>query len=614
MSSIPGSAEAHGASGEAAALLALKALTVRFAGVPVVDAVSLAVHPGECLGVVGESGAGKSLTFLAALGLAPAAAAVSGEARFGATELIGSAERTLDALRGRRIGLVFQDPMGALTPHLRIGTQLTEPILRHTGLSARAARARALELLEQVRLREPARCLQQYPYELSGGMRQRVLLAIALSCDPQLVILDEPTTALDVTIQAQILALLAHIKRERRIGLVLVTHDFAALAGLADRVAVMRNGRVIETGSAAQVFHAPREPYTRELLAAAREPAGPAAAAHASRTGAPVLAVEDLSVHYRRRATWLRRPAFVALEALTVALAPGESLAVVGESGCGKSTLTRAALRLIGAAHGRIAWLGRDVGALPERRLRPLRRALQLIFQDPLASLDPHLTVERLVGEPLEVHHRALGAAARAERVAAMLERVGLDPALAARRPHELSGGQCQRVGIARAMMLAPRLLVCDEPLSALDVRAQRQIGALLDALRREQGMSVLLVSHDLTAVRRLCERVLVLYRGRMAELAPSEALLTRPLHPYTRALLEAVPVADPDVQPGRLGAVPLTERGPPAEPGGCAFRGRCPLASARCAQEHPPWIEARAGHWVACHHFERGADGMLRA
>ena len=617
MSSIPASAEAHGASGEATALLALKSLSVRFAGVPVVDAVSLAVHPGECLGVVGESGAGKSLTFLAALGLAPPSARVSGEARFGATELIGRSERTLDALRGRRIGVVFQDPMGALTPHLRIGTQLTEPIRRHTGLSARAARARALELLEQVRLGEPARCLQQYPYELSGGMRQRVLLAIALSCDPQLVILDEPTTALDVTIQAQILALLAHIKRERGIGLVLVTHDFAALAGLADRVAVMRNGRVIETGSAAQVFHAPREPYTRELLAAAREPPGPAAAAaaaDASGTGAPVLAVKDLAVHYRRRAPGLRRAAFVALEALNVALAPGESLAVVGESGCGKSTLTRAALRLIGVAHGRIAWLGRDVGTLPERRLRPLRRALQLIFQDPLASLDPHLTVERLVGEPLEVHHRALGAAARAERVAAMLERVGLDPALGARRPHELSGGQCQRVGIARAMMLAPRLLVCDEPLSALDVRAQRQIGALLDALRREQGMSVLLVSHDLNAVRRLCERVLVLYQGRMAELGPSEALLTRPLHPYTRALLEAVPVADPDVQPGRLGAVPLSERGPPAEPGGCVFRSRCPLASVRCAEEHPPWIEARAGHWVACHHWERGADGMLRA
>ena len=612
MSSIPTSAEAMGAAHEAPALLVLHALSVHFAGVPVVDAVSLAVRAGECLGVVGESGAGKSLTFLAALGLAPSAAAVSGRARFGATELIGCTERALDALRGRHIGLVFQDPMGALTPHLRIGAQLTEPILRHTGCSRRAARARALELLEQVRLAAPARCLQQYPHELSGGMRQRVLLAIALSCDPQLLILDEPTTALDVTIQAQILALLAHIKRERRLGLVLVTHDFAALAGLADRVAVMRAGRVIETGSAAQVFHAPRERYTRELLQAAREPAVPGGAPAARGAGAPVLAVEDLTVRYRQRGARRRRGEIVALQAVTVAIAPGESLAVVGESGCGKSTLTRAALRLVGAAHGRIAWLGREVGAWPERRLRALRRDLQLIFQDPLSSLDPRLSVERLVGEPLEIHHGELDAQARATRVAAMLERVGLDPALATRRPHELSGGQCQRVGIARAMILAPRLLVCDEPLSALDVRAQRQIGALLEALRREQGMSVLWVSHDLGAVRRGCERVLVLYQGAMAELAPSEALFSRPLHPYTRALLAAVPVADPDVQPGRLAQVHLTDSEPPAA-GGCAFRTRCPQATARCTEQRPPWIEAGAGRWVACHHFERGADGMLR-
>jgi oligopeptide transport system ATP-binding protein len=287
------------------------------------------------------------------------------------------------------------------------------------------------------------------------------------------------------------------------------------------------------------------------------------------------------------------------------------SLAVVGESGCGKSTLTRAALRLVGAAHGRIAWLGREVGSWPERRLRALRRDLQLIFQDPLSSLDPRLSVERLVGEPLEIHHGELDAQARATRVAAMLERVGLDPALAARRPHELSGGQCQRVGIARAMILAPRLLVCDEPLSALDVRAQRQIGALLEALRREQSMSVLWVSHDLGAVRRGCERVLVLYQGAMAELAPSEALFSRPLHPYTRALLAAIPVADPDVQPGRLAQVRLTDS-EPAPAGGCAFRTRCPQATARCSEERPPWVEAGAGRWVACHHFERGADGML--
>ena len=619
MSSIQHSAERRHEPAGDTALFSIEALGVRFGrAAPVVEDVSLTVGRGECLGVVGESGAGKSLAFLAALGLAPGDAEVTGRACFGGRDLLAMPERDLDAIRGRRIGMVFQDPMGALTPHLSIGAQLAEPIARHNRCGARAARSRALELLEQVHLGEPQRRMGQYPHELSGGMRQRVMIAIALACEPELIILDEPTTALDVTLEAQILALLAHIKRERHIGLVVVTHDFAALAGIADRVAVMRAGRVIESGTATEVFKHPREPYTRELVLAASEAAlAPAATARhgAGATGAPVVAVSGLAVRYRHAAGLFRGVSFAALEDVTFALAAGESLAVVGESGCGKSTLTRAALRLIGTAGGRVEWLGRDVSGLAAPAIRRLRRDLQLIFQDPLASLDPHLTVERLVGEPLEIHEAALGREARRARVVAMLERVGLDPGLGRRRPHELSGGQCQRVGIARAMILAPRLLVCDEPLSALDVRAQRQISLLLETLRREQGMSLLFVSHDLAAVRRLCERVLVLYRGRMVELGASAVLLSRPLHPYARELLEAVPVADPQLQPGRLARVRLEDI--PEVPGtgtGCAFRARCPHATALCAEQSPPWVEASGGHWVACHHFGQWADGMLGA
>ncbi len=624
MSSIPRNAEgSEPASPRGApetALLSIEDLRVRFpraAGAAAVDGVSLTVRRGECLGVVGESGAGKSLTFLAALGLAPPGAEVSGRVRLGSSEVLGLEERALDALRGRRVGFIFQDPMTSLTPHLTVGAQLVEPIVRHAGLGGRAARGRARELLERVRMGDAARRLRQYPHELSGGMRQRVMIALALACEPELLIADEPTTALDVTLQAQVLALLAQIKRERRMGLVLITHDFGAVAGVADRVTVMRAGRLIESAPVATVLKRPSEPYTRELLRAASEPPEPVAtpgrAAHEAGGAAEVLAVEELEVRFNRAGGVLRRREFAALEAVTLHLAAGESLGVVGESGCGKSTLTRAALRLIHAHRGRVLWLGRDVGQRPARRIRRLRRDLQLIFQDPLASLDPHLTVERLVGEPLEIHHPELGAAARRERVRAMLARVGLEPALYVRRAHELSGGQCQRVGIARAMILEPRVLVCDEPLSALDVRAQRQIRLLLADLKAERGTSLLFVSHDLALVRHVCERSLVLYLGRMAELGPTAALFERPLHPYTRELIEAIAVADPDVQPARLAKVRLGEPQASLErPQGCAFRARCPLATAVCAERAPPWVSAGDGRWVACHHFERGADGML--
>jgi oligopeptide/dipeptide ABC transporter ATP-binding protein len=600
-------ADARAATGEV--LLQLEELSVEFATargyVPAVRGLSLEVKAGECLGVVGESGAGKTQAFLAAVGLLPANATVRGSATFGATTLTGQPATQLDRFRGRHIGMVFQDPMTSLTPHLTVGAQIAEPIMRHTGVSRREARLRALALLRHVRITDPERRLRQFPHELSGGMRQRVMIAIALSCEPSLLIADEPTTALDVTVQAQILALLSDLKRERAMATVLITHDLGVVAGLADRIAVMQAGALVELGSAAAVLKTPRHPHTQELLRAAprldAEPAAPIAA-----TGESPLSVAGLSVSFQvRRGLLGTRAELRALDDVSFRLQEGEALGVVGESGSGKSTLARAALRLIAPQAGRIVWMGSALEKPSARELRPLRRNLQMIFQDPLASLDPRMTVAQSVEEPLRVHRSELTPAERSAAAAEMLARVGLTPQLCARYPHELSGGQCQRVGIARAMVLRPRVLVCDEPLSALDMSVQQQITALLADLKREYRVSLLFVSHNLAVVKRLCERVLVLYLGRMMELAPAASLYERPLHPYTRELLAAVPVMDPDVQPGRLASSSQGEPPSPlAPPSGCVYRTRCLHAIEACRTVRPAWEDAQELRYVACHRW----------
>ncbi|HKF96889.1 MAG TPA: ABC transporter ATP-binding protein [Steroidobacteraceae bacterium] len=605
MPSIPASTERSRPEPEA--LLSLRELCVRFetprGPVAAVQGVTLSVGRAECLGVVGESGAGKSQLFLAVMGLLAANGRAAGSALLGGSELIGLGAAALDRVRGAQIGMVFQDPMTSLTPHLTIGAQLLEVLRRHRGLDRSAARARAQELLELVQVSEPARRLRQYPCELSGGMRQRVMIALALAGEPRVLIADEPTTSLDVTIQAQILALLAELKRTRGLALVLITHDLAALAGVADRIAVMRHGRLIESGSVAQVLKAPQDPYTRALVQTAAPP--PAASAAAASTPAAALAVRDLRVQYRARSGWLRTPApLTALSEVNLELRAGEALGIVGESGSGKSTLARAVLRLLEASSGRVVWMGRDLASLRAAQLRSQRRDLQLIFQDPLGSLDPRMTVTEIVAEPLRVHERTLDDGARAAAVAAMLGRVGLPAALAGRYPHELSGGQCQRVGIARAMILAPRLLVCDEPVSALDVPTQQQIVALLAELRRSAGLSLLFISHNLALVRQLCERALVLYLGRTMELASTTQLFASPRHPYSRELLGAIPVADPDVQPARLARVRAGEPPSPlAPPSGCVYRTRCAQATALCAARVPQWEET-GGQGIACHRW----------
>ena len=599
---------------------------------------ALSVGRGECVGVVGESGAGKSQAFLAAMGLLASNGCVKGRARFGSIDLIAQRGADLDRVRGARIGMVFQDPMTSLTPHLAVGDQVAEPIVRHLNVSWREARSRALALLQQVHVTDAARRMTQYPHELSGGMRQRVMIAIALACDPELLIADEPTTALDVTIQAQILALLVELKRERGMAMVLITHDFGAVAGVADRVAVMQSGRILELDTVRAVMKTPRHSYTQGLLravalgegartagvgtqiggltAAVRAPAGAdATLAENTRSTSDVplhgdppaaLSILRLSVQFPVPRGWFARPAMLrAVDDVSLDLRAGEALGVVGESGSGKSTLARAALLLIRPTAGQVVWMGRSLEGLSARELKPLRRQLQIVFQDPLASLDPRMTVGEIVEEPLRVHHPELNAGDRARAVAEMLVRVGIAPDLINRYPHEFSGGQCQRIGIARAMILKPRLLVCDEPVSALDVTIQEQIVTLLADLKREYGMCILFVSHNLAVVRRLCDRVLVLYLGRMMELASSERLYTRALHPYTRDLLEAVPVPDPDVQPARLtrvlGGEPPSPLNPPS---GCVYRTRCPHAQEVCREQVPLWEEAEAGHRVACHRW----------
>ncbi|HEX4387056.1 MAG TPA: ATP-binding cassette domain-containing protein, partial [Steroidobacteraceae bacterium] len=490
-------------STETAPLLALEGLSVSFATprgpVRAVEDVALTVASGECLGLVGESGAGKSQLFLAVLGLLGANGRTSGSARLFGRELLGLPERALERVRGASIGMVFQDPAGSLTPHLPVGAQLAEVLVRHEGLSRREARRRVPALLEQVHLDDPARRARAFPHELSGGQRQRVVIAIALAAQPKLLIADEPTTALDATVQAQILALLLEMKAARSLALVLISHDLNVVGALADRIAVLRTGRLIESAPAHSLLTRPRDPYTRELVRLAAATDGPPGAPDATKPAA--LTLEALTVRYPVGGRGMRTRELTALDAVSLTLRAGEALGLVGESGSGKSTLALAALALLKPAHGRVLWWSRATSQLPREALRRARRDVQIIFQDPVGSLDPRQKVLESVCEGLKVHEPALGEHARRELAAAALSRVALPQTLLGRYPHELSGGEAQRVAIARALVLTPRVLVCDEPLSALDLPTQRQIVAVLAELKRTQDLALLFISHDLAAV-----------------------------------------------------------------------------------------------------------------
>jgi oligopeptide/dipeptide ABC transporter ATP-binding protein len=509
----------------------------------------------------------------------------------------------LNSLRGHKVSFVFQDPLTALTPHLRIETQMMETLIQHLKMDKPAARARCVEWLERVRIPEAARRLRQYPHELSGGMRQRVMIAMAMMTDPSLLIADEPTTALDATVQAQVLDLMEDLRRDTNTAVALITHDMGVIARMAQRVVVMRRGEIVEQGPVGALFHEPKHDYTRMLLESVPRISSSRLGAERAppQDGPPLLSVKDLKVQFPvvvgdgliPKIKQLR-----AVDGVGFTLQPGETLGVVGESGCGKSTLARAVLQLLPASAGGVSFLGLG---LNQKEIRNTRKDLQIVFQDPLASLDPRQTVGASVAEPLRSFRPELNRLQREDLVREMLVKVGLDPALINRYPHELSGGQNQRVGIARAMIMRPKLVVCDEAVSALDVSIQAQIVRLLMNLQKEFGLSMLFISHDLAVVKEISHRVMVLYLGRVVECGASEVILADPRHPYTKALLAAAPEPDPEAARNRPRVrlegdlpSPLDRRA------ALRFLKSKLVDDPEIEQYRPQLLEVAPGHWVA--------------
>ncbi len=557
-------------------------LTVRFKTrtrtVEAVRDVSFHVNRGETLAIVGESGSGKSVTSLALMRLVEYGGGkiASGDMRLRrrngeVLDLARAEERVLEKVRGADVAMIFQEPMTSLNPSFTAGFQIAEALRLHQGLDAGAARAEALRMLERVRIPEARAILDRYPHQLSGGMRQRVMIAMALSCKPQLLIADEPTTALDVTIQAQILQLIRQLQEEMDMGVIFITHDMGVVAEVADRVLVMYRGDKVEEGGSDEIFAHPRHAYTRALLSAvprlgamqgtdlpkpfpllrvdddAAAPAEPAAADTVRRDQGPVLKVRDLITRFDIRGGVFGgvQKRVHAVEKVSFDLYPGETLSLVGESGCGKTTTGRSLLQLVKSQGGSIEFDGRDIGTLRGAAMQTLRQHIQFIFQDPFASLDPRMTVGDSIMEPLLIHKAARGKAAE-ERVRWLMDKCGLLPDMVDRYPHEFSGGQRQRICIARALALNPKVVIADESVSALDVSIQAQIVNLLLDLQRDLGVSFLFISHDMAVVERVSHRVAVMYLGQIVEIGPRRAIFENPQHPYTKKLMAAVPIADP--------------------------------------------------------------------
>jgi microcin C transport system ATP-binding protein len=527
-----------------APLLEIRNLCVDFGSKRVIDDISLQVGVGEKVGLVGESGSGKSVTALAILRLLDAAT-FGGEIRFGADSLLQKSERWMRGIRGREIAMIFQEPMTALDPLYTIGNQIGEVLEVHEGLRANAARARSIELLRRTGIPEPERRVDSFPHQLSGGQRQRAMIAMALACRPKLLIADEPTTALDVTIQAQILALLDDLQREFGMAILFITHDLPLVRRFTHRVGVMEKGKLVESGPTETVFNAPQHPYTVKLLNSRAERQVEALQPDAK----ILLAARDLGVTFTRSEGWFKHSKFIAVAGVNLELRAGETVGVVGESGSGKTTLGMALLGLQPVSAGSVLVDGQPLAGANRETLRGIRRRIQVVFQDPFASLNPRLTVGEIIQEGLAWHMPELTAAELRSRVLAALAEVGLGTTsrhegILERYPHQFSGGERQRIAIARAVVIEPEILVLDEPTSALDVSVQKQVLALLAGLQRRRGMSYLFISHDLAVIRAMAHRILVMKDGVVVEQGETETLIRQPQMPYTKTLLQAVSYA----------------------------------------------------------------------
>ena len=578
--------------------------------VEAVSGISFHLEAGECLGIVGESGSGKSQTFMAAMGLLAENGRAEGSIKLDGQELLGLNTRAHNLIRGDSMSMIFQDPLTALTPHMRIGQQMREVLSYHKKIKGSEATRSCLDWLERVRIPEAQRRLMQYPHELSGGMRQRVMIAMAMLCDPALLIADEPTTALDVTVQSEILELMLELQRDKGTAIALITHDMGVVARMCDRIQVMSKGEYVEHGNAEDIFYSPSHAYTRMLLDAMPRIDKPGNTAykpplnHADTQYSDILKVEDLEVHFPFKITSGLFPKTVALKAvngISFTLQAGETLGIVGESGCGKSTLARAILQLIPPTLGKVTWMGEPLSNISRSELKKKRKDLQIVFQDPLASLDPRMTISASIMEPLTQHFPKLSTADKVSKVAQLMERVGLRQNMINRYPHELSGGENQRVGIARAMICEPRLIICDEAVSALDVSIQAQILTLLRNLQADSALSMLFISHDLSVVREISHRIMVIYMGRVVEIADRDTLYKSPQHPYTQALISAVPIPDPTVERTRA-RVKLPAELPSALDPATALRFLPSRLRAGNTLYMPKLLEVSPGHFVAEH------------
>lgn len=550
----------------------VKGLDIAFGKHQVVHGVDLAIDPGETLALVGESGSGKSVTSMAIMGLLPTNTRVTGSIVLDGRQVVGASTETLRRVRGNIASMIFQEPMMSLNPVLQVGTQIKEMLRQHRPLSDAEAREEGIRLFDRVRIPDARRRFNDYPHMFSGGMRQRIMIAIALACSPKLLIADEPTTALDVTIQAQILDLLNEVQRDTGTAILFITHDMGVVANIADRVMVMREGRAVETGTVKDVFKRPREDYTKMLIDAVPRLGQGATRSHRASTGEadtkPVLSVRNLVTRFDVRGGALRRKVgrVHAVEGLSFDILPGETLSLVGESGCGKSTTGRSVLFLNPPDTGEVIFEGRPVARNSRSDLANLRRNVQMIFQDPFSSLDPRQSVGAILTEPLLCHGLSTKAQAL-EKAKYLLGRVGLDPSMITRLPHEFSGGQRQRICIARALMLDPKVIIADEAVSALDVSVKAQVIELLLGLQDELKLSYLFISHDMAIVERVSHRVAVMYLGEIVEIGPSSEVLGKPKHPYTQKLMSAVPDPEPAVDRHKLIGGPIIELPSPLRP-----------------------------------------------